>query len=242
MFKSAESHSLRIQSPHSILQKWSKCSACLRFESSHPMIKHCPLPVVEPTACRSSDWPHSHNLQPTPQPWTGSVYPCHEQCNLTDSPLEEEQIEVVVLLGEEVSQNPSGIATADLIGREGEVYALDEVPQLGHRILTEHPAESQEKWWTLLSSCKPYQNQRNHKEFTLVILIHTSHIETQIAQGNYKQYNTRADRTYSWQMAGHIVRRLFGKVTVRIWIWGLVASADTIFRRDGDHVGKLERV
>lgn len=62
------------------------------------------------------------------------------------SPLEEEEVEVIVLLGEKVSEDAGGIAAADLIRRQREVDALHEVPKLSHEILTEHPAgEKKEK-------------------------------------------------------------------------------------------------
>lgn len=61
------------------------------------------------------------------------------------SPLEEEEVEVVVLLSEEVSKDASGVATADLIRRQCEVDALDEVPQLGHKVLAKHPAQMKRK-------------------------------------------------------------------------------------------------
>lgn len=46
---------------------------------------------------------------------------------------------MVELLGEEVAQDTGGVATADLVGGQGKVNALDEVPQLCHSILAEHP-------------------------------------------------------------------------------------------------------
>lgn len=58
------------------------------------------------------------------------------------SPLEEEEVQVVVLLGEEVAQDAGRVAAADLVGGKGEVDALDEVPQLRHRVLAEHPGET----------------------------------------------------------------------------------------------------
>lgn len=61
------------------------------------------------------------------------------------SPLEEKEVEVVVLLSEEVSKDASGVATADLICRQGEVDALDKVPELGHKILAEHPIQMKRK-------------------------------------------------------------------------------------------------
>lgn len=59
--------------------------------------------------------------------------------------MEEEEVEVVVLLSEEVSKNASGVATADLICRQSEVDALDKVPELGHEVLAEHPAQMKRK-------------------------------------------------------------------------------------------------
>ena len=52
-------------------------------------------------------------------------------------PFEEEEIEIVVLLGEEISQNPSGVCRPDLIGRQGKVNTLGEVPQLGWLVVKE---------------------------------------------------------------------------------------------------------
>lgn len=48
---------------------------------------------------------------------------------------------MVVFLGEEVAEDTSGVCTADLIGRQAEVNALDKVPELGHKILIELPEE-----------------------------------------------------------------------------------------------------
>lgn len=64
---------------------------------------------------------------------------------LLNSPLEEEKIEMVEFLGEEVAQDASGIAAADLIGWQGEVDALDKVPELSHWVLIEHPGRKQEE-------------------------------------------------------------------------------------------------
>lgn len=61
-----------------------------------------------------------------------------EEC----SPLKQEKIDVVVFLREEVAKDAGGVAAADLIGREGEVDTLDKVPNLGHRVLAEHPVRT----------------------------------------------------------------------------------------------------
>lgn len=45
---------------------------------------------------------------------------------------------MIVLLGKEVAQDTGGVAAANLVGRQGKVNALHEVPQLGYRILVEH--------------------------------------------------------------------------------------------------------
>lgn len=57
------------------------------------------------------------------------------------SPLEEEEIDVVIALGQKVSQYACGITTADLIRRQTEVDALHKVPELGHGVLTETPGK-----------------------------------------------------------------------------------------------------
>lgn len=61
-----------------------------------------------------------------------------------NSPLEQEEVDVIVTLGEEVSQHPGRITTADLIGRQSKVDALDKVPHLSHDVLAEAPARSGE--------------------------------------------------------------------------------------------------
>ncbi len=57
-------------------------------------------------------------------------------------PLEEEEIDVVIALGEEVAQHAGGVTAADLIGRQTEVDALHKVPELGNCVLTETPRKS----------------------------------------------------------------------------------------------------
>ena len=61
------------------------------------------------------------------------------------SPLEQKKVEVVVSLGKEIAQNSGGVSTADLIGRQAEVDTLDEVPELGHKILIKHPNGERER-------------------------------------------------------------------------------------------------
>lgn len=71
-------------------------------------------------------------------------------------PLEQKQVEVVVFLGEEVAEDTSGISTADLIGRQAEVNALDKVPELGHEVLIELPKQKREK--NMIESDKQNRN------------------------------------------------------------------------------------
>lgn len=56
------------------------------------------------------------------------------------SPLKEEQVHIVVTLGQEVAEDPVRVATFDLVGREAKIQALDKVPELGHLVLVEPPA------------------------------------------------------------------------------------------------------
>lgn len=72
-------------------------------------------------------------------------------CRYVAVPLEEKQVDVVVLLGEEVAEDTGGVSTADLIGWQAEVNALDKVPQLSHKVLIEHPAKREETQERLLS-------------------------------------------------------------------------------------------
>lgn len=60
-------------------------------------------------------------------------------CWTGDSPLEQEQIEVVVALCQEVSQNSCWVARSNLIGREPKINTLHKVPELSHQVLVETP-------------------------------------------------------------------------------------------------------
>ena len=57
------------------------------------------------------------------------------------SPLEEEEVDIVVAFGQEVAQHTSGVTTADLIGWQAKVNTLHKVPQLGYGVLAETPGE-----------------------------------------------------------------------------------------------------
>lgn len=58
-----------------------------------------------------------------------------------NSPLKQEEVDIIVALGEEVSQNAGGITTADLIGWQPEVDALDKIPHLSNHVLAETPTK-----------------------------------------------------------------------------------------------------
>ena len=50
-------------------------------------------------------------------------------------PLEQEEVDVVVLLGEEVSEDACGVGGPDLVGGEAEVDTLHKIPQLSSGVL-----------------------------------------------------------------------------------------------------------
>lgn len=54
-------------------------------------------------------------------------------------PLEEEEVQVVVVFGEEVAQDLVWVATFDLVGRQAEVDTLHKVPELSNRVPVEPP-------------------------------------------------------------------------------------------------------
>lgn len=58
---------------------------------------------------------------------------------VTDLPLKEEEVEVVVVLGKKIPKNTVWVATFDLVGWETKVDALDKVPQLSNSIPVESP-------------------------------------------------------------------------------------------------------
>lgn len=55
--------------------------------------------------------------------------------------MEEEEVQVIVVLGEEVAQDAVWVATFDLVGRQAEVDALYKVPELSNRVPVEPPVE-----------------------------------------------------------------------------------------------------
>lgn len=60
-------------------------------------------------------------------------------------PLEEEEVQVVVVLGEKVAQDAVWVATFDLEGRQAEVDTLHKVPELSNRVPVEPPVEQKER-------------------------------------------------------------------------------------------------
>ena len=90
------------------------------------------------------------NLPPTAPPHTptapGSPTPCAwSGWHRVPSPLEQEEVDVVVALGEEVAEDPSRVAAADLVGGQPKVHALDEIPQLRNQVLAELPGRENRK-------------------------------------------------------------------------------------------------
>lgn len=55
--------------------------------------------------------------------------------------MEEEEVKVVVVLGEKVAQDAVRVATFDLVGRQAEVDTLYEVPELSNGVIVEPPVE-----------------------------------------------------------------------------------------------------
>ena len=72
-----------------------------------------------------------------------SCYSCnskdtHRQTD-RHTPFEEDEIEVVVVLGQHVADDACRVTRADLITRQEEVDALGEVPQLSRHVVSERP-------------------------------------------------------------------------------------------------------
>ena len=59
------------------------------------------------------------------------------------SPFEQEEVDVVVFLGEEVAEDASWISGADLVGGQSKVDTLHKVPELGRDVVREAPKK---KW------------------------------------------------------------------------------------------------
>lgn len=149
------------------------------------------------------------------------------------SPLEKEEVQVVVFLGEEVAEDAGGIATADLVGGQGEVDALHEVPQLGHSVLAEHPGmgggDRRRRGWSLRSprltglchaSCPhprtkaplPLGDGWQDEEHPEVYGEHQHHLEGQLAQHSLAQvegavhdHGAELDQQHDQEGLGHLV-------------------------------------
>lgn len=68
---------------------------------------------------------------------TASTPPVRDKA--VPSPLKQKEVDIIVALGEEVSEHARWVAAADLIGRQPEVHTLHEVPKLSHQVLAEFP-------------------------------------------------------------------------------------------------------
>lgn len=78
-------------------------------------------------------WWKKHNAPPH----TASTPPVRDKA--VPSPLKQKEVDIIVALGEEVSEHARWVAAADLIGRQPEVHTLHEVPKLSHQVLAEFP-------------------------------------------------------------------------------------------------------
>jgi len=57
-------------------------------------------------------------------------------------PFEEDEVEVIVVLGEDVANDTCWVSIADLIARQHEIDTFGEVPQLGWHVVREKPAQA----------------------------------------------------------------------------------------------------
>lgn len=104
------------------------------------------------------------------------------------SPLEQEEVEVVVALGQKVPQNSSRIARTNLIGRQAKVKTLDKVPELGNQVLVEAPAGRQTVGYTVLPMISdwlmrrlPLSDCRQDEEHPEVNPKDQNHLEDQLS-------------------------------------------------------------
>ena len=71
---------------------------------------------------------------------------CAKLCKLLadgDSPLKQEEVQVVVALRQEVSKNSCRVTRSNLIGWQTEVKTFDKIPELSHQVLIETPGDTQ---------------------------------------------------------------------------------------------------
>lgn len=60
----------------------------------------------------------------------------------TNRPFEQDEVEVVVVLGEYVANDACRVTRANLVARQHEVDALGEIPHLGCHVCREQPAHT----------------------------------------------------------------------------------------------------
>lgn len=60
-------------------------------------------------------------------------------------PLKQEEVDIIVALGEEVSKDSRWVATTDLVGRQPEVNTFHKVPKLSNQVLAEFPKVQKQK-------------------------------------------------------------------------------------------------
>ena len=70
--------------------------------------------------------------------------------------MEKEEIQVVVMFSEKISQDAVWVATFYLVGRQAKVDALYKVPELSHRVIVEPPGAERDRGnnYSLLESQK----------------------------------------------------------------------------------------
>lgn len=60
-------------------------------------------------------------------------------------PLKQEEVDIIVSLGEEVSKDSRWVATTDLVGRQPKVNTFHIVPKLSNQVLAEFPKVQKHK-------------------------------------------------------------------------------------------------
>lgn len=60
-------------------------------------------------------------------------------------PLKQEEVDIIVALGEEVSKDSRWVATTDLVGRQPKVNTFHKVPKLSNQVLAEFPKVQKHK-------------------------------------------------------------------------------------------------
>lgn len=60
-------------------------------------------------------------------------------------PLKQEEVDIIVALGEEVSKDSRWVAATDLVGRQPKVNTFHKVPKLSDQVLAEFPKAQKHK-------------------------------------------------------------------------------------------------